>query len=179
MKITFKYLITLLFLLASIATMAQQKDNRKVKKKYYDWGSLGMGWGITEMQSDINTPSFALTYNHSFGEQKIFWQGNIVSTLYGEIPSLFAINSAVGYAIGFHRPFLLAFSIGPGYMSGFNQDGYRYRGLGANTTVQFHFKPLNDFGAGVELFFNIPFAGTYSNLPMYNGIRVVVAISKK
>jgi hypothetical protein len=74
---------------------------------------------------------------------------------------------------------LLALSIGAGYMSGYPEYGYRYRALGGNATAQFHFKPLNDFGVGLELFFNIPFLGNQSSMPSYNGIRVVVALSQK
>lgn len=180
MKINFKTISRFLFLLLiSCSAIAQQKDNRKIKKKYYDWGSIGMGFGVTDMRTDIKSNSFAATYNHSFGEQKIFLQGNIVGAMGGDIPSLFAINLAPGYAIGYHKTYLIALSIGPGYMTGYAENGFRYRALGGNATAQFHFKPFKDFGAGLELFFNIPFAGSFSSLPTYNGVRIVVAISQK
>ena len=180
MKINFKIFYKILFLLlVSCSAVAQQKDNRKIKKKYYDWGSLGMGVGLTDARSDIRSRSFAASYNHSLGESKLFLQGNIVGTLYSDIPSIFAINFAPGYAIGYHKTYLLALSIGPGYMTGYAENGFRFRALGGNATAQFHFKPFKDFGAGLELFFNIPFLGSFSSLPSYNGLRIVVAISQK
>ncbi len=96
-----------------------------------------------------------------------------------DIPSLFGIHFAPGYAIGYHKPVMIALSIGPGYYAGDSEDRKAYRALGANSTLQLLFKPGRDIGLGGELFFSYPFAANISNPPASNGIRIVLTISTK
>lgn len=164
-------------LFISTETLSQTKPKKKKNPNKYEWGNLGLGFGLTELKSDVTNRSYGADYNRKVG--LIFIQGAIHGSLYQDIPSLFGINIAPGYAVGFHKPVMIALSIGPGYYSGDNENRKAYRALGGNGTVQMLFKPVSDIGIGAEIFFNYPFAGNISNMPASNGIRIVLTISTK
>jgi len=168
------------FLLANIFSFnAFSQDTPKKKKNpnKYEWGNMGLGFGLTDLKSDVTTNSYGVDYNRKLG--LIFLQGAIYGGLNQDYPSLFGMHIAAGYAIGYHKPVMIAMSIGPGYYAGDNNELKSYRALGGNGTVQMLFKPVSDIGIGAELFFNYPFAANIGNLPSSNGIRIVLTISTK
>jgi hypothetical protein len=166
--------LCILPLLIMSTSFAQDK-----KSKGHEWGSLGMGFGMDEMSSDVTTRSFGVAYNRSIGQNKLFIQGNIQGTIYNDLPSLFAINFAPGYAIGMGKNYLIALSIGGGYMSGDAINGTGYRAFGVNSTLQLHYRPLGDLGLGIELFANYPFVANIKNTPNSNGVRLVLCFASK
>ncbi|MBL7926156.1 MAG: hypothetical protein JNK61_04525 [Bacteroidia bacterium] len=161
-------------LILSLAANGQDKKN-----KNYEWGSLGMGFGLDELGSDVTTRSFGVAYNRTIGSKGLFVQGNIQGTIYNDLPSLFALNFAPGYAKGLGKNNLMALSIGGGYMSGDAVNGKSYRAFGINSTLQLHYRPLGDLGLGVELYANYPLLATIGNAPASNGLRVVICFSSK
>lgn len=173
----FRSIFILCFLISPL--LHAQKEKKKKDPNSFEWGNLGMGFGLAELQSDITNRSFGVDYNHTLRFSKLFIQGGLQGTLYNDLPSLFDLHASLGYGIGYHKKYLLAFSLGPGYMSGETQYAEVYRGLGVNANAQFIFKPLDDLGIGVELYANYPFLTNIGNTPASNGIRVVICISSK
>ena len=148
----FYFLIFLMLCFCSQKIPAQQQPTKKVNKNKYEWGNMGLGIALPEMGSDVITRSYGVSYNKKVG--LIYLQGAIYGGLNQDIPSLFGIHIAPGYAIGFHKPMMIALSIGPGYYAGDSEDRKAYRALGANATLQMLFKPVSDIGVGAELFFS-------------------------
>lgn len=176
-SIVYSLAVFLMLYFFSTDVYSQGKPNKKVNPNKYEWGNMGLGFGLTKLKSDVTTKSYGVDYNRKVGP--IFIQGAIYGGLNQDYPSLFGIHIAAGYAVGFHKPIMIAMSIGPGYYAGDSEEPRAYHALGANGTVQMLFKPANDIGFGVELFFTYPFAANISKPPSSNGIRIVLTISTK
>lgn len=176
-KIKFYASFFYVFVFFAAPTFAQQNTKKKKNPDKYEWGNLGYGIPLKDLKSDVVTNSYGAEYNKKVGP--VFIQGAIDGGLNQDYPSLFGIHFAAGYAIGYHKPIMIAMSIGPGYFAGDNDELRAYKALGGNATVQMLFKPVSDIGLGAELFFNYPFAGNLGNMPASNGIRIVLTISTK
>lgn len=154
---------------------AQEVKKKKTDPLKYDWGNIGLGFPMKQLRSDVFSQGYGLDYSRAVGP--VFLQGGVSGNIHYYIPSLFEIHFAPGYAIGYHKPVMVAMSIGPGYMSGDAENGETFHSLGANGTFQLLIKPSGDIGLGVEVYFNYPFLNDVTKAPASNGIRVVLTIS--